>query len=173
MSSAEEDMVISDIAKLCQERPNFKQHIKFKGWKNHAYFKELVSASRLMNHCFCGDLSAAISIDGYFVPCSVLSTKPNLPVLMKRYNVPNLLYDNLLDSFQSSILFQDFRNSIGFLSGKCLSCSFRRLCGHGCRGYALIQSGDIFAHDPTCNIDDVYTSPADVGEIDMLVANDA
>lgn len=152
LSKQEEDFVILSIIELLEERPELKNKLSFSGWKSVLYFTNLKNKDKNLPNCRCGELSAAISFDGDFVPCTVLSTELTVPKLKQKYYVPNLNIDDILDSYHNSPLFKQFRNYTSFLSNQCINCKFNYSCNHGCRAYALISTNDIFSHDPTCNL---------------------
>jgi len=152
LTTEDENFVLSSIVDLLEEMPEIKDKIALNGWKNPIYFKKIKVQDEYLPSCHCGELSAAISFDGYFVPCTVLSTELTVPKLRQKYSVPNLNTDTITNAYINSKLFQDFRSYTNFLSKKCLECSFNNSCTHGCRGYTLLTEIDIFSHDPTCNI---------------------
>jgi radical SAM protein with 4Fe4S-binding SPASM domain len=55
------------------------------------------------------------------------------------------------------------------LGGKCGSCKFNYTCG-GCRVMAYFQTGDVFAEDPTCFIDDL--SDEELAKLETLTAKE-
>lgn len=152
LTDDEENYVINSIIELIEEKPEIKNIISLNGFKSYLYFNNLKTKQDNLPNCKCGDFSAAISYDGYFVPCTVLSTEQTIPKLKKKYIIPNLITDSIKDSYEKSSLFKDFRRNTSFLSNECLNCKFNYYCNHGCRGYTLIATEDIFSHDPTCNL---------------------
>lgn len=158
LGKKEETFAINEIIELIQENPDLKQRIRLKGWKHALYFQYFRKKPEgFASGCKCGNLLASISFDGYFVPCTVLAHEYSIPILQNMYIVPNLLRDSMLGSFSNSQLFKDFRRLTAFKSKKCLSCHYNSLCNHGCRAYSLISTGDLFAHDPSCNISETVS----------------
>ena len=96
--------------------------------------------------CWCGSFYS-ISPAGEVSPC---------PLIGDHVSGGNVLTENLKDILFKSKLFTGItdRNN---LKGKCGSCHFKFTCG-GCRAYSYYVSGDIYAEDPTCFIDELNES---------------
>lgn len=152
LSIEQEDFVINSLIKLFNNNDNLRNKISFSGWRNKNYFRYLANKLEYTPNCKCGDLSAYISDQGYFLPCNVLGGKKSLPYVKNQYHIPNLVTDDLDDSYFNSNIFKDFRENRQFLSPICLKCDFVNSCNHGCRGYAFVSHGDMFSHDLNCNL---------------------
>lgn len=152
MTNEEEDIALRQAYEFLDEYPDARGRLYFNGWKNQFFFENFRGPSSEPPRCRCGDLSAAIDYSGNFVPCAVLANDWAMPTLKEIYDVPNLLKTNIFDAYTSAPLFVDFRNSSGFMPSKCATCRFKFSCNHGCRGYALLSSGDIFSQVTNCTL---------------------
>ncbi|NLA24104.1 MAG: SPASM domain-containing protein, partial [Bacteroidales bacterium] len=78
------------------------------------------------------------------------------PLLGDHLSGGNVLTENLEDILYKSELFTKLtdRNN---LKGKCGECKYKFTCG-GCRVMAYYLTGDVFAEDPTCFIDELSES---------------
>jgi radical SAM protein with 4Fe4S-binding SPASM domain len=93
--------------------------------------------------CWVGSFYG-INPEGEVAPC---------PLLLDHLSGGNILKTDLKKILFESELFTKIiqRENLG---GKCGSCKFNYTCG-GCRVMAYFQTGDVFAEDPTCFIDDL------------------
>ncbi|MEA1874020.1 MAG: radical SAM protein [Bacteroidota bacterium] len=93
--------------------------------------------------CWVGSFYA-VTPDGEVSPC---------PLLGDHVSGGNVLNEDLSDILFKSELFTKItdRNN---LKGKCGKCKYRYTCG-GCRVMAYYLTGDVFAEDPTCFIDEL------------------
>jgi len=93
--------------------------------------------------CWVGSFYG-INPEGDVAPC---------PLLLDQISGGNVLKMGLKEILYDSEIFSKIihRENLG---GKCGSCRFNYTCG-GCRVMAYFQTGDVFAEDPTCFIDDL------------------
>ncbi|MFH2141367.1 MAG: radical SAM protein [Bacteroidota bacterium] len=93
--------------------------------------------------CWVGSFYA-INPEGEVAPC---------PLLGDHVSGGNVLDTDLKNILYQSDLFTKITDRSN-LKGKCGKCNFRFTCG-GCRVMAYFQSGDLFAEDPTCFIEEL------------------
>lgn len=93
--------------------------------------------------CWVGSFYA-INPAGDVAPC---------PLLSDNVSAGNVYKTPLKDILYESELMKKIVNRNN-LKGKCRTCKFNWTCG-GCRVMAYYQTGDIFAEDPTCFIDEL------------------
>ncbi len=108
--------------------------------------------------CWVGSLYG-INAQGEVAPC---------PLLLDHVSGGNVLEKDLRDILFESELFSKIvrRENLG---GKCGTCKFKFTCG-GCRAMALYTSGDVFAEDPTCFIDEL--SPIELNELESQTSRE-
>lgn len=104
--------------------------------------------------CWVGSFYG-ITPDGEVTPC---------PLLGDHVSGGNILKTNLKDILFESDLFVKLTHREN-LKGKCGVCSFRFTCG-GCRTMAYYKTGDLFAEDPTCFIDEL--NETEINELEEL-----
>jgi radical SAM protein with 4Fe4S-binding SPASM domain len=104
----------------------------------------------LKGGCSAGTRVADIDAQGNVFPCQFA-------------RLPEFLVGNVTDQPFSRIwadpenpVLALFRNKEAAFKGRCGACSYRGLCGGGCRVRAHAAGGDFFAEDPFC-----YLSPDD------------
>jgi AdoMet-dependent heme synthase len=93
--------------------------------------------------CWCGSFYS-INPEGEVSPC---------PLLGDHFTGGNVLNQDLKNILFKSELFQKIVSRKDF-GGRCGKCRYRFTCG-GCRTMAYYQTGDVFAEDPTCFIDEL------------------
>lgn len=93
--------------------------------------------------CWVGSFYA-INPKGDVAPC---------PLVSDHVSGGNVLKQDLYDILYKSELFTKIVDRSN-LEGKCGKCKFRYTCG-GCRVYSYYLTGNIFAADPTCFIDEL------------------
>ena len=96
--------------------------------------------------CWCGSFYS-INPAGEVSPC---------PLLGDHVSGGNVLKENLQDILFKSEVFVGITDR-SKLKGKCGSCKFKFTCG-GCRSYSYYLTGDLYAEDPTCFIDELSDS---------------
>ncbi len=96
--------------------------------------------------CWVGSFYA-INPKGDVAPC---------PLVSDHVSGGNVLKEDLYDILYKSELFTKIVDRSN-LEGKCGKCKFRFTCG-GCRVYSYYLTGNIFASDPTCFIDELSDS---------------
>jgi radical SAM protein with 4Fe4S-binding SPASM domain len=96
--------------------------------------------------CWVGSFYG-INPEGEVAPC---------PLLGDHLSGGNVLQTPLKDILFKSELFVKLTNREN-LKGKCGSCKYRFTCG-GCRVMAYYMTGDVFAEDPTCFINELSES---------------
>lgn len=93
--------------------------------------------------CWCGSFYS-ITPAGEIAPC---------PLLGDHLSGGNILKQDLKEILFESELFSKIVDRSKF-KGKCGNCKYTSTCG-GCRAMAYYKTGDVFAEDPTCFIDDL------------------
>jgi len=96
--------------------------------------------------CWVGSFYA-INPKGDVAPC---------PLVSDHVSGGNVITEELYDILYKSELFTKIVERSN-LEGKCGKCKFRYTCG-GCRVYSYYLTGNIFASDPTCFIDDLSSN---------------
>ncbi len=96
--------------------------------------------------CWVGSFYG-INAEGEVAPC---------PLLLDHISGGNIQKTSLKNILFESDLFKNIIQR-GNLGGKCGKCRYNYTCG-GCRVMAYYQSGDVFAEDPTCFIDEISES---------------
>lgn len=96
--------------------------------------------------CWVGSFYA-INPEGEVSPC---------PLLSDHLSGGNVLKEDLQEILMESKLFKRIIQR-DKLEGKCGSCKFRFTCG-GCRAMAYYQTGNVFAEDPNCFLEDLTES---------------
>jgi len=86
----------------------------------------------------------AINAEGGVSPC---------PMFLDHVIAGNVLDTHLYDILYKSEMFQKITDRKN-LEGKCGKCKYKFTCG-GCRVMAYYYTGNIYAEDPTCFIDDL------------------
>ena len=130
----------------------YNGHASFVPYFLNPYDYELITGNALSEDGFATNPSVgcwvgsyyAINPEGYVSPC---------PLFADSVFAGNVLDDNLEDILFKSELFckiTDRKN----LEGKCGKCKYTSTCG-GCRVMAYYKTGNPFAEDPTCFIDDL------------------
>ena len=104
----------------------------------------------LKGGCSAGTRVADIDAQGNIFPCQ-FARSPGFLV----GNVRNQLFSTIWADFKNPVLAR-FRNKQDSLKGRCRACSYRDLCGGGCRARAYAANGDFWAEDPFC-----YVSPGE------------
>jgi len=64
-------------------------------------------------------------------------------------NCGNIREKKLAEIIKNSSIFQNVRNIRNTIKGKCKTCDHSQIC-YGCRGTALLHTGDYLESDPTC-----------------------
>lgn len=98
--------------------------------------EKLKNLSEFIGGCGAGRFYIAMRANGDIQPCVFLPLK-----------VGNIRYDDLLDLWVNSKVFQELRNK-DIIEG-CGDCSYRYICG-GCRARAYSYYGDYLKPDPGC-----------------------
>ncbi len=99
----------------------------------------------------------AINPEGFVSPC---------PLFADSVVAGNVLDENLEDILFKSELFTKITNR-KHLEGKCGNCKYTSTCG-GCRVMAYYKTGNPFAEDPTCFIEDL--SDYELGDLEKRTA---
>ncbi len=107
--------------------------------------------------CWVGSFYA-INPAGDVAPC---------PLLSDHLSAGNVYQTSLKEILYKSDLMQKLVNR-QHLKGKCGKCKYNWTCG-GCRVMAYYLSGDVFAEDPTCFIDELTTK--ELTELEKKTAN--
>ncbi|MGA2162056.1 MAG: radical SAM protein [Methanoregula sp.] len=96
--------------------------------------------------CSAGDRVANIDPQGNVYPCQ-FARSPEFLV----GNVRERPFSELWDDASNPVLAR-FRERPVPLKGRCGRCGHRELCGGGCRVRAYVASGDFYADDPFCYV---------------------
>ncbi len=96
--------------------------------------------------CWIGSFYA-INAEGDVAPC---------PLLLDNVSAGNVYKESLDEILFQSELFKGLLNR-DKLKGKCGKCKYKYTCG-GCRSMAFYKTGDIYAEDPDCFIDELDES---------------
>ncbi len=93
----------------------------------------------------CGLASATLSIDadGSVYPCQWL----HLP----EYRAGNVLEQHISEIYYTSNVLRKLRSIRVDMLEDCFKCTYRYICGGGCRAQALFSCGRIDAKDPLCD----------------------
>jgi len=151
LTEEEEKEVLLKIREVIREYSSNRYTFKFNGWYNTTFFDVL--GEKYLPSCYCGYWRAAITPEGDFVPCSLLSLKEYLHLFKRKYKIPNLLKDDLNTSFAESKIFDEYRNAtVKYLPENCANCKYKNRCNHGCRTIALVETGSLYGRDPVCKV---------------------
>lgn len=103
--------------------------------------------SSLNGGCSAGDRVADVDPRGNVYPCQFA----RLPEFLVG-NIRDRPFGELWSDNVNPVL-KRFRKKDARFGGRCAGCSYRDLCGGGCRVRAYAVSGDFLAEDPFCFID--------------------
>ena len=95
-------------------------------------------AEKVFHGCTAGRGFVYIKPDGSVWPCPFIEL-----------TCGNVRSQSFSEIWQKAPIFQQLRNRETLLKDQCGDCEYKTLCG-GCRGRALVTSGDLFAEDPSC-----------------------
>jgi radical SAM protein with 4Fe4S-binding SPASM domain len=104
--------------------------------------RELLAS--LKGGCSAGTRVANIDAQGNVYPCQ-FARSPEFLV----GNIRNLPFSRLWGDTDNTVLAR-FREKQARFGGRCSACSYRELCGGGCRVRAHAVEGDFLAEDPFC-----------------------
>ena len=93
------------------------------------------------NKYYCGG-TICITIDGDVTPCSVVRKSFG--------NIHDTPLEKIVKDEKESLLMIPLRNTSN-MSGPCACCTNNSVCW-GCRATAYYETGDLFAHDPKCYV---------------------
>ena len=97
--------------------------------------------------CTAGKTFCAIAANGFVHPCGTLSREKGL------YPCGNVRDGGLTAVWNNSPALRKLRNlTMRDLPKECAACSYREVCGGGCRGRALTFTGKINGPDSACPI---------------------
>ncbi|GAB6286419.1 MAG: 12,18-didecarboxysiroheme deacetylase [Methanoregula sp.] len=113
--------------------------------------EDLVEARRLLESlkggCSAGTRVANIDTRGNVYPCQFARSPEFLAG-----NIRKLPFSRIWADIQNPVLAR-FREKDARFGGRCGICSYRDLCGGGCRVRAHAVEGDFLAEDPFCFVD--------------------
>lgn len=96
--------------------------------------------------CNAGISHICINPDGTVSACGLYSQHEG-------FHVGNVIEQDIADIWVSSERLSSLRTiSLDSLGGRCNSCKFANLCGGGCRGAALVLTGNLLGPDVRCPI---------------------
>ena len=98
--------------------------------------------------CSAGTRVANIDSHGNVYPCQFARSE-NFFV----GNIKNLPFSRIWGNNANPVLAQ-FREKQACFGGRCAGCTYRELCGGGCRVRAYAVNGDFFAEDPFCFVEE-------------------
>ena len=107
----------------------------------------------LKGGCSAGDRVANIDPRGNVYPCQ-FARSPEFHI----GNVRDRPFSELWADSSNTVL-AVFREKPVPLTGRCGPCRYRDLCGGGCRVRAYAESGDLYAEDPFCYVDEHPKGP--------------
>lgn len=94
--------------------------------------------------CSAGDRIANVDPSGNVYVCQFAQLTE-----LKVGNVKQQRFSEIWKDDTNPIL-SAFQNKVKNLKGKCSKCTYKQLCGGGCRIRAYFQYGDLWAEDPLC-----------------------
>jgi Fe-coproporphyrin III synthase len=94
--------------------------------------------------CSAGDRVANIDPAGDVYPCQFAQVDE-----LRVGSVRERPFSDIWNDPENPVL-ADFRRKKDLVGGSCGRCTYRELCGGGCRIRALYESGDLWAEDPLC-----------------------
>lgn len=69
-----------------------------------------------------------------------------------QFNAGNIREKKFGEIWTSSLVLAKFRKNIVDHINVCESCSFKYICGGGCRAFAILDGGDFYSKDPYCDL---------------------
>jgi len=111
--------------------------------------------------CCCGERQLLIKADGSIHPCAFLRTP--------QFKCGNIRSVDLADVWANSPILSRIREARLNITGKCRDCHYFKVCRGGCRSFAYVFTGDLYASDPTCHYvpseaEDIYSFYLELGE---------
>ncbi len=94
--------------------------------------------------CSAGDRVANVDPSGNVFPCQFMQNGE-----FRIGSVREKKFSDIWSNEKNPVLIA-FREKKNLVKGKCGTCSYKDLCGGGCRIRAFAQTGDIWAEDPLC-----------------------
>ena len=118
--------------------------------KNSPEYENALKLMQLMGDaCSAGNRIANIDSAGNIYPCQFAQIEE-----LRIGNVRKQGFSEVWNDSSNPIL-SAFRNKTEKLKGRCGKCTYKELCGGGCRIRAYVQSGDLWAEDPLCFYDSI------------------
>lgn len=118
--------------------PQYWPYILNKKEKNSNF--SLFLAKKVFYGCTAGSGLVYIKANGDIWPCPFVEIKAG-----------NIRRKSFIDVWKNSEVFQKLRDRENNLKGKCGKCVYISICG-GCRGRAMVYSGDYLEEDVSCFI---------------------
>ncbi len=141
------DVSLEEIEKICLEIEKLRKKINRRFEINFSDSFNAPFFDRPSHPCIGGHSWCCITPEGYVVPCNYFSS----PDVARAIGADNIREKKVIDIWQSSLLFQQFRNPQNVLKGKCRTCDFLKECRGGCRAISYSYTGDLFDVSPLCS----------------------